>query len=267
MWIKKGLIYSECHAQLPTVEVRDNIRIYFACKEFNKSFINYIEVDRNDPSKIIYRNTTPVLSPGVRGCFDDSGVMPSCIVDNSLYYTGWNTNKGDVPYGHGIGLATRVGNTFVRNHLGPILDRSHDEPFLCNSPFAMGDLIYYCSGTGWDGNLPYYQIACRKNGYKFVCIANNNISAMSRPCVVKDDVYKMWFCCKHQNIPYEMYYAESQDGLKWDIVDGPVVKRSTVGWDSEMICYPYVASVDNKRYMFYNGNGYGASGIGYAEWE
>lgn len=267
MWIKKGLIYSDSHAQLPTVELGENIRIFFSQKTNNKSCINYIEVDRTNPSRILYKNTVPILGPGERGCFDDAGVMPSCIVGNDLYYTGWNTNKGDVPYGHGIGIATRSGNVFVRRHLGPILDRSVDDPFLCNSPCLVDDLIYYCSGTGWDGNLPYYQIACRKNGEKFICIANNNIAAMSRPFVVKDNVYKMWFCCKYKEIPYEMYYAESKDGLGWELKEGAVIKRSASGWDSEMICYPYVISVDEKRYMFYNGNGYGASGIGYAEWE
>ena len=36
------------------------------------------------------------------------------------------------------------------------------------------------------------------------------------------------------------------------------------GWDSEMICYPHVFDHSGRRYMLYNGNGYGASGIGLA---
>ena len=34
------------------------------------------------------------------------------------------------------------------------------------------------------------------------------------------------------------------------------------GWDSEMICYPYVFDHGRNRYMLYNGNGYGKTGFG-----
>ena len=36
------------------------------------------------------------------------------------------------------------------------------------------------------------------------------------------------------------------------------------GWDSEMICYPYVFDHGSNRYMLYNGNGYGKTGFGLA---
>lgn len=31
-----------------------------------------------------------------------------------------------------------------------------------------------------------------------------------------------------------------------------------------MQCYPYVIAIDGKTYLFYNGNGFGQSGIGLA---
>ena len=34
-----------------------------------------------------------------------------------------------------------------------------------------------------------------------------------------------------------------------------------------MICYPHIVKVNNKYLMFYNGNGFGKSGFGYAELE
>jgi len=34
-----------------------------------------------------------------------------------------------------------------------------------------------------------------------------------------------------------------------------------------MCCYPCVVTHENKLYMFYNGNGFGQTGIGYATWE
>jgi hypothetical protein len=33
-----------------------------------------------------------------------------------------------------------------------------------------------------------------------------------------------------------------------------------------MVCYSYVIDVGNRRYMFYNGNGHGATGFGVALW-
>ena len=39
---------------------------------------------------------------------------------------------------------------------------------------------------------------------------------------------------------------------------------SKTGWDSEMICYPYVFDRKGERYMLYNGNGYGKTGFGLA---
>ena len=60
----------------------------------------------------------PVLDLGELGCFDDVGVMPSCIVNvdgaKLLYYAGWNTST-TVPYRISIGLAVSDdgGYTFV----------------------------------------------------------------------------------------------------------------------------------------------------------
>jgi len=34
------------------------------------------------------------------------------------------------------------------------------------------------------------------------------------------------------------------------------------GWDSEMICYPFVFRHKDKTYMLYCGNGYGKTGFG-----
>jgi len=42
------------------------------------------------------------------------------------------------------------------------------------------------------------------------------------------------------------------------------IEVSESGWDSEMIQYPYVFNHKGNKYMFYNGNGYGANGAGLA---
>ena len=63
---------------------------------------------------------------------------------------------------------------------------------------------------------------------------------------------------------YRFGYAESRDGLEWDR-DG----EAALGdgrWDSEMQAYPAVFHHAGLRHMLYNGNGYGATGIGHAAW-
>ena len=60
-------------------------------------------------------------------------------------------------------------------------------------------------------------------------------------------------------------YAESPDGISWTRSPGaPGLDVSDEGWDSQMVCYPFVLDHGGRRYMFYNGNGYGRTGFGVA---
>ena len=42
------------------------------------------------------------------------------------------------------------------------------------------------------------------------------------------------------------------------------VDISESGWDYEMICYPFVWEHKGEKYMLYNGNSYGKTGVGLA---
>ena len=60
-------------------------------------------------------------------------------------------------------------------------------------------------------------------------------------------------------------YARSSDLKTWEREDEQAgIDVSEDGWDSNMIAYPYVVKTRNGVYLFYNGNGFGASGFGYA---
>jgi hypothetical protein len=62
-----------------------------------------------------------------------------------------------------------------------------------------------------------------------------------------------------------MGYAESQDAKQWARMDAAIdLPRTKDGWDSVMAAYPSVVDAGGKRLMFYNGNGFGQSGIGCA---
>ena len=73
----------------------------------------------------------------------------------------------------------------------------------------------------------------------------------------------MWYCSRGES--YRIGYAESDDGIHWIRKDQDVgIDVSDSGWDSEMIEYPFVFDHEGDRYMLYNGNGYGKTGIGLA---
>ncbi len=280
MWIKQGNIFNK-HAQLPTVLILDEVlRVFYSTRQDNRSRICAIDVDANDPRKVIKEYGT-ILDLGERGCFDDCGVMPSCVakIDGryALYYTGWNTDKGGVPYGHGIGVAfSNDGINFNRHSKGPVLDRTPDTPYLVNSPFVTKRdnlqfyTMWFCNGGGWDENFPLYNIclATSDDGIHWNFCLSTDIKG-SRPCVVYDgdacdNNVAIWNSVKTKDSHYSIQVSHAKSiGSQWTTTPGLAVSES--GWDSEMVCYPYVIVHKGRKMMFYNGNGYGATGIGYAE--
>jgi len=88
--------------------------------------------------------------------------------------------------------------------------------------------------------------------------------AIGRPMVIKEaSGYRMWFCTRSLGEAYKIGYAESTDGRKWKRRPSGI-ETSPSGWDSEMVEYAYVIKQSRDYLMFYNGNGFGASGTGLA---
>lgn len=305
-WQKQGLIFEAdkhyewmaSHVQVPIVEKNsnDNLQIYFGTRNHhNQTVTASIHVDAKNFKSILYIHERPVLSIGKPGSFDDSGAMPSWIIDYAekkfLYYIGWNVST-TVPYRNSIGLAVSEdgGLTFNRLYEGPIMDRTISDPYLCATPCVMIEnhiwRMWYLSGVGWkthNGKAePYYNIKYaestdgihwKRDGLVCIDFKTPGEGGIARPSVLKDgNTYKMWYSYRagsdyrtDRSKSYRIGYAESPDGLKWTRKDEQVgIDVSETGWDSEMICYPFVADINNRRYMFYNGNGFGKSGIGYA---
>ena len=293
-WTKKGLIieptgqfdWMVTHASIPFAEriQGDLYRVYFYGRDrLNRSQPGYIEIDINEPKKILYITEKPVLELGSLGAFDDSGVMPSCIVDREglkyLFYTGW-TQGVTVPFYFYVGLAASHdgGRHFERISRGPILERNNCDPYLTASPYILIEngvwRMWYCSSMRWgieDGELvPYDQIkyAESKDGINWkregvACIDRG--CKLARPCVLKEEgIYKMWYSA-YKSETYRIGYAESGDGIHWESKDNVVgIDVSESGWDSEMIEYAFVFEHNGRKFMLYNGNDYGRTGLGYA---
>jgi hypothetical protein len=97
--------------------------------------------------------------------------------------------------------------------------------------------------------------------------------AVTRPYVIKvTDGYQMWFCYRDSIDfrdglgSYQIGYAWSADLENWERADERAgIGKSVAGWDSKMVAYPAVVMVGEKMLLFYNGNGFGVDGFGYAE--
>jgi len=265
----------------------DIYRMYFYGRDIqNRSQPGYVEIDLKQPREILKITRKPVLGLGSLGAFDDSGVMPSWIVDHRgkkyLYYSGWSRGVS-VPFYFFVGLATSEdgGETFERFSRAPILGRCEVDPYLTASPCVIVKnglwRMWYSSCTGWEisGGSPkhYYHIkyAQSDDGISWdrkglVCIdfQDKDEYAIARPCVVEEDgLFKMWYSYRGES--YRIGYAESDDGLKWERKDDQAgIDISATGWDSEMVCYPFVFKHGGLKYMLYNGNEYGKTGMGYA---
>jgi hypothetical protein len=303
MWIKKGLIYNvkgnhfwnKTHAQVPVVDVLiDRIRIYYSTRNGQgKSLISFIEVNKENPSEILYEHDQPILNFGNSGTFDDSGLMPTSIItiDNKkyLYYIGWTTKK-TVPFHNAIGLAVSTDNgfSFKKFSEGPIITTNYLEPYFSGTAFVMKVeskfVMWYLSCIKWveyDNQIePLYNIKYAESIDGISWLQTGKVAieldldegGIASPTVIYDGIYKMWYSYRkafdYRNNPnnsYKIGYAESQDGIKWERKDNLAgIKLSKSGWDSSMIAYPYVVSLDKVKLLFYNGNGFGKSGFGYA---
>ena len=258
-WKKRGVIFQvdnqyEWMAHHACVPVADKIseqvlRIYFGPRDrAGRTRTAFINVDADDPSRILRVHDRPVLDLGKPGTFDDSGVMPSCIVNQGgrkyLVYIGWNQGV-TVPYRNAVGLAVSDddGLTFTRVFEGPIVDRTRFEPYFCASPYVMVDegrwKLWYASSTGFvevkGQREPVYQIkyAESPDGREWTrpnitCIDYTfEGEANARPCVIKErGLYRMWYCYRgsldyrtDKSQSYRLGYAESADGMRWQRLD------------------------------------------------
>lgn len=306
MWEKQGLIFNTSnnnewmvsHACVPTALnlPNGNIRIYFAPRNSKgQSIPTFIDVDGRNPSKLIYIHDKPIMELGELGTFDDGGIMPCSIIKDEgtiyLYYVGWNPSVS-VPYRNAVGLAVSKdgGVNFERIFKGPIVDRNINEPFFTASPCVLKEgqnwHMWYASCTKFvmvnNKPEPVYVIkyASSADGINWkrdnlTCIQpKSEFEANARPTVVKENnLYKMWFTYRGSfdyrdgKDSYRIGYAESTDCIKWDRIDNKAgIDVSLEGWDSKMITYPNVISHINQKYLFYNGNGFGKTGIGWAKW-
>jgi len=279
------------HAAIPVaVPISDNLmRVYFSARDAEgRARIGFADFNPARWDKQPRVSTKPSLGLGDLGTFDDRGVTSSWTVAVGArryhYYTGWSLGV-TVPFYLAVGLAVSDadGETWQRHSPAPLLDRSAADPLLTASPCVLRDggtwRMWYVSATRWEpapgGPRHYYHIryadsddglTWRREGRTAIDFKGADEYAIARPCVVKDgDLYRMWY--SYRGDAYRIGYAESRDGFTWTRLDDRAgISPASEGWESEMIGYAHVFDCAGRRYMLYNGNGYGRTGFGLAEW-
>ncbi len=301
-WNKLGLVYApeknkpwnQLYAMMPTpiyLKDQDIIRVYFGSTDverFGRS--SFIDVDANNPARIVHKSAEYVLDIGKPGTFDDAGAIASSIIEvekqQFLYYVGFQRTQ-KVPYMlfSGLAIAENWVN-FEKYSVAPIIDRSANNPYSNAAPFVLYDeaerkyKMWFWLGKEWVSiNNKLYinaeiHYATSGNGKDWklenkACIIPDPATEFSvgRPWVIKEkNKYKMFYSVRYIDKLYRLAYAESENGMDWVRKDDKMgIDVSDKGWDSEMVCYPAVISVKNKTYLFYNGNNNGETGFGVAE--
>jgi len=297
--------WMQTHSQCAHALVLDDVvRIYFSCRPenddngFAKSYTTYLDLDKNDLTKIIKVSDKPIIPLGELGTFDEFAVYPSCNIKHNdtvlFYYAGW-TRCQSVPFNTSIGIAVSYdnGDTFNRIGPGPILSADLLEPFVLSGPKVrkFNDMWYmfYLAGTKWIMHNGKQEIiyknrmAISSDGIKWSRMnmniipdkLNENECQAGPDVFYKDGLYHMYFVYREgldfRNTPnrgYKIGYATSIDLITWLRKDEDAgIEYSEFGWDSTMQHYPHVFQIDEKFYMTYNGNDFGKYGFGLAELE
>jgi hypothetical protein len=247
-WIKKGLLFCPdgkstwnqkgyAHVVCADTSYEDKLRLYYSARDKQgRCQASFIDLDSTNLSNILYVHPDPILDLGEPGTFDDCGIMPTWFMQNGaekwLYYIGW-TVRNTIPYHNALGLASsRDGIHFTKKFTGPIISTTATEPFFNGSACFLFDegkyKVWYLNCTHWIED-----------------------AEVMEPC-------------------YHIKYAESTDGINWNRLDEQVgidVSENPVDWDYSMIEYPLVINHKGEKIMFYNGNHFGQTGVGYAVME
>lgn len=293
-WKKLGQLYFfrpthpklNSHAANPlAVHLADDIyRVFFSSRDINnKSSVSFVDVDI-EKRKIIFENTTPVFQHGAEDAFFSHGVsIGNCYrVGNTQYilFMGWQVRDKDHWRGDIGRLRLENKEKLFLDPQGPFMKSDDSDPVSLSYPWVMEDdglfKMWYGSTITWDaGNgemLHVIKYATSTDGGRWekhgtaIPYELGIAQAFSRPTVLKDgNGYHMWYSYRPgDGTLYRIGYAGSEDGVTWKRYENSGIDVSGQGWDSEMICYPFVLDHKGTIYMLYNGNGFGKTGFGLA---
>ena len=298
-WRRLGRLYAPSpgpswrasHAACPVAHVLADgrVRIFFSTRNAdNRSSLASVDADIDaSGGRLIGPVRGPLLGVGERGAFDADGVMATSFVARGdtliAYYLGWTVLR-NVPFTNCIGLAIgdAEGEGFERQSRAPIVGRSDVDPLTLGYPWVLRDTngwrMWYGTHTAWEpegvGMTHVIRRACSLDGIAWrpdadvaIPLAGNRDPAefaVSRPVVLASGSgLGMWYA--RRNPRYRLGFATSDDGLAWRRADDAVCfLGSPDEWERQEQTYPHVFDHGGRRFMLFNGDGYGRSGFGLA---
>ena len=297
-WEKKGLVFTPQRkygwdhnsfiAPLPMMVGDDVIRIYGTVRdEKGAGRLSYIEVDAENPSKVLRVADKPLIDIGRPGMFDDNGVVATCMMkykdEIRCYYAGYTLSTKVRHHDFtGLAISNDGGLTFKRYSNVPVADRIEGEELTRAIQFVYFEdnvfKVYYVGGSsfaeGKTKTIPEYNLRYMESsdGIHFPSVPGEVVVPVAdgfyrvgKPYIVKENgMFRMFYSDGGDDILYQLAYAESTDGMHW-VKKDINLSISDDGWDSQMQEYPSFIRVKGKAYLFYNGRNYGYDGFGYAE--
>lgn len=301
-WRKLGLVYrpdgslpwAKSHAMVPTpVRLSASVvRVFVTfCDECGIGRPGYVDLEAEDPTKVIGVSRKPLLDVGQPGTFDENGVLVCSILNEGgerwkMYYVGFELGT-KIRYRLLTGLAQSDdgGRTFRRVNRVPILERSDSELYFRAGPCCLFEAglyrLWYVAGSQWidigGKPMPVYDIryAESADGFRWppegvaqISITHPDEHGFGRPYVIAKPGgrYRMFYSIRRKSLrAYRLGYAESADGYTWRRLDEHLNLDVTPGsFDSEAIMYAAPIEIDGRLYVFYNGNDFGREGFAVA---
>lgn len=299
-WKKLGQLYCPAetgrHPKLATHAANplplwlegDVYRVFYSSRDAcNRSSVGAVDIDIVQ-RRVVCDHAEPFLVNGAPGSYYADGISIGCCYETGgtryMLFMGWQANVGTHWRGD-------IGRIIVNDDLTlradgdqPFIGSDATDPLSLSYPWVIQDAqgryaMWYGSTLTWDaGNgemLHVIHAASSTDGTHWtrhglsVPYELGTVQAFSRPTVASrpGGGLDMWFSCRGATDKYRIGRAISEDGTHWRLaMDEAGIAVSEAGWDSDMIEYPYVFDHDGKRYMLYNGNGYGRTGFGLAQW-
>jgi len=279
-------LYTHASNPLPVHLNNDIYRIYYNGRDKqNRSSIGAIEYDIIS-GKLTNLFKHPLFLHDNENSYYSDGVSIGCQYsmggDIYMLFMGWKILDNGFWQGEIGRLKIENDGSLTYRDDGPLLSIdtansiSLSYPFIIKNSNGKYKMWYGSTITRDAGNgemLHVISNATSTDGIKWI---PNGLAipfeigvaqAFSKPCIIKNKYgLEMWYSYRgNSDEKYCIGYAKSLDGEDWEIDNSKAgINVSDLGWDSEMVCYPYVFNHKGNWYMLYNGNGFGKTGFGLA---
>lgn len=294
-WNKLGQIFtvsSHCkemisHAANPlAIHLQDDVfRIFYSGRdESNKSSVSFVDIDVNTLKNINNPDEVAFLYGNEESFYSHGVSIGNCYTQNNkeyILFMGWQLKAGEHWKGD-VGRLELIGKkTLLLDPVHAFMKIDEVDKISLSYPWVMFHegiyKMWYGSTIDWTSEneemihvIKYATSIDGENWEKHGIAIPYEIGvaqAFSKPSVLIDDTgYHMWYSYRSgDGTKYRIGYSWSIDGVHWERKHDEVgIDVSKNGWDSEMICYPFVFEHKNEKYMLYNGNDYGKTGFGLA---